>query len=222
MHKPCEYAAARTHLPAEYHAARGRLAQLVRAPRLHRGGRGFEPLTAHHKPHFPFYNESVRPSLVTFFAVFSVAVWMFALIGVFTLATTIASPKDAAASRSPSLLSSDGVATQVEGADITALPRFPDSARTEYRQGLFGGERVTEVEYVGESPVDDVRRHYAKVFEREAWTVRSVQVLRREWIYTVTSGNRHATVEIERMNDATEVEIELIEPAPDRHRITDR
>ena len=25
----------------------GRLAQLVRAPRLHRGGRGFEPLTAH-------------------------------------------------------------------------------------------------------------------------------------------------------------------------------
>jgi hypothetical protein len=31
-----------------YHAARvGRLAQLVRAPRLHRGGRGFEPLTAH-------------------------------------------------------------------------------------------------------------------------------------------------------------------------------
>jgi hypothetical protein len=26
----------------------GRLAQLVRAPRLHRGGRGFEPLTAHH------------------------------------------------------------------------------------------------------------------------------------------------------------------------------
>jgi hypothetical protein len=33
-----------------YHAAQhdGRLAQLVRAPRLHRGGRGFEPLTAHH------------------------------------------------------------------------------------------------------------------------------------------------------------------------------
>lgn len=27
--------------------SRGRLAQLVRAPRLHRGGRGFEPLTAH-------------------------------------------------------------------------------------------------------------------------------------------------------------------------------
>ncbi len=27
----------------------GRLAQLARAPRLHRGGRGFEPLSAHHK-----------------------------------------------------------------------------------------------------------------------------------------------------------------------------
>src|SRR5438552_686055 len=28
----------------------GRLAQLVRAPRLHRGSRGFESLTAHHVP----------------------------------------------------------------------------------------------------------------------------------------------------------------------------
>ena len=28
----------------------GRLAQLVRAPRLHRGGRGFEPLAAHPGP----------------------------------------------------------------------------------------------------------------------------------------------------------------------------
>ena len=27
----------------------GRLAQLARAPRLHRGGRGFEPLSAHHE-----------------------------------------------------------------------------------------------------------------------------------------------------------------------------
>ena len=27
----------------------GRLAQLARAPRLHRGGRGFEPLTAYHR-----------------------------------------------------------------------------------------------------------------------------------------------------------------------------
>src|SRR5215217_5704679 len=30
----------------------GRVAQLVRAPRLHRGGPGFESLRAHHSPHF--------------------------------------------------------------------------------------------------------------------------------------------------------------------------
>ena len=34
----------------------GRLAQLARAPRLHRGGRGFEPLSAHHSPS-PFGHE---------------------------------------------------------------------------------------------------------------------------------------------------------------------
>ena len=32
----------------------GRLAQLARAPRLHRGGRGFEPLSAHHEKTIPF------------------------------------------------------------------------------------------------------------------------------------------------------------------------
>ena len=38
-------------LPASHRLpCRGRLAQLVRAPRLHRGGRGFEPLTAHFRP----------------------------------------------------------------------------------------------------------------------------------------------------------------------------
>jgi hypothetical protein len=31
----------------------GRLAQLARAPRLHRGGRWFKSITAHHDRHFP-------------------------------------------------------------------------------------------------------------------------------------------------------------------------
>ena len=33
----------------DYRTPYGRLAQLARAPRLHRGGRGFEPLSAHHE-----------------------------------------------------------------------------------------------------------------------------------------------------------------------------
>ena len=36
------------------HLQCGRLAQLARAPRLHRGGRGFEPLSAHHEKRINF------------------------------------------------------------------------------------------------------------------------------------------------------------------------
>ena len=39
----------------------GRLAQLARAPVLHTGGRGFEPLSAHH--------EKTRPQAIWFFHV---------------------------------------------------------------------------------------------------------------------------------------------------------
>src|SRR5436305_1411175 len=41
-------------------ASGGRLAQLVRASRLHREGRGFEPLTAHHPT--GWYDAAVYPS----------------------------------------------------------------------------------------------------------------------------------------------------------------
>ena len=47
----------------------GRLAQLVRAPRLHRGGRGFEPLSAHQL--FPQGSETIprTPKNLEFFGV---------------------------------------------------------------------------------------------------------------------------------------------------------
>jgi len=161
----------------------------------------------------------VKPGLVTFFSVLSVCVWTFALIGVVSVATTIASPNDAAPTRPPSLLAP---AAEVDGADAPGLPRFRDSERTEYRQGMFGEQLVTEVQYVGADPMDQVREYYATVFEREGWTVTSASVLRREWTYTVASGDREATVAMKRMDGATEVEVVLVAPAPARDRTTDR
>ena len=38
----------------------GRLAQLARAPRLHRGGRGFEPLSAHHMQEVYFCTQTIQ------------------------------------------------------------------------------------------------------------------------------------------------------------------
>ena len=50
----------------------GRLAQLVRAPRLHRGGRGFKSLSAHFLPSLRASDNPEKPAFLLCFPGFSV------------------------------------------------------------------------------------------------------------------------------------------------------
>jgi len=149
--------------------------------------------------------------------------WILALIGLASVATTIASPDVVAPPRPASLLSPPAAGGDaVAGTDVPGLQRFPDSVRTAYRQALLEGQRVTEVAYVSADPVAQVREFYGAVFEQQGWTVTGESVLRREWTYSVISADRQASVEIDRVDGVTEVKIELLEPARARGVTTDR
>jgi hypothetical protein len=127
-------------------------------------------------------------------------VWMFALIGIFSV-TPSGSPWSLT---SPVSLLSDAV--------ISGLPEFPGARRSEFREEVFGDERVTEIEYLVDSGIPAVREHYRAALAEGGWTVTDTNWVHGELVFTVSSGARHGVVEIEHREGVTEVEVEMVEP----------
>lgn len=150
-------------------------------------------------------------------------VWGFALIGIISIAQAIG--PSAARTPAPLLVPRTEVAETgpvIQRAPIADLPEYPGAAPSEYRQEVFGTERVTEIEYVVDSSAQEVRRHYRETFAQRGWTVTESTWVRGEWTYAVRLEAQHGIVEIERRNGLTEVEIEIAEPSPVRGGLTDR
>ncbi len=146
-------------------------------------------------------------------------VWIFALIGVFSVASTVASG-GAESARSDRLLLSP--VSEAAGADIATLPRFPDASRREYQSEVYGDLVITKIEYVTGSDEETVRSFYREAAVRGGWTIADVTLDRGEWVYSLRSGDRRGIIEIEPQADLIEIDIELSEPSSRRGLVTDR
>ena len=147
---------------------------------------------------------------------FGAAVWIFAAIGVVSVAEAIGPSQPP---RPDSLLRPQ---SEVTGTEIAGLVRFDGSSRSEYRQILFEDVLITEAEYTVDAPIRTVQRHYLEVFRDGGWAVDGTDVVHGEWTYAISRGSRVGTVEVERVDGLTEIEIELTEPAPQRGPSADR
>lgn len=140
--------------------------------------------------------------------VLGAVVWGFALIGVLHVARGM-SPPDWV----PSIPLLETSARELHAKAIPGLDEYPGARCSEFREEVFGDERVTEIEYIVESSVPEVCDHYREALARGGWTVEDTAWVHGEWIYTVSCGARHGAVEIEHRNGVTEIEVELTEPA---------
>lgn len=114
---------------------------------------------------------------------------------------------------STALLEKTAVPTsEVPGADVPGLPRFPGASRVEYRQVIDGDLLETEVEYVVANDLEVVHDFYRDVFDEQGWKVADLGVYQGEWTFFVISGEREALMEIESRGELIEIEIEITEP----------
>lgn len=97
----------------------------------------------------------------------------------------------------------------VPGRNIADLPRFPDAVRTEYRRGRQGSSLVTELRYLADAQLDDVRSFYRRTFREHGWEVVELDFTRGEWVFVVSSGRRVALVEIQPHGPFIQVDLEL-------------
>jgi hypothetical protein len=155
--------------------------------------------------------------LVMLFTAVGTFVWVMAIVGVISVVQAF-NPDASKPARSDALLP----VADISGADVAELPRYNGSTRSEFRRMPFGDLNVTEVEYISDATVGEIRRHYRDAFDREGWTVQTTGLERGEWTYTIDKGDRAVTVEIERVGGVTEVEIELSEPLQERDSLSDR
>lgn len=100
----------------------------------------------------------------------------------------------------------------VEGKDISGLPRYPGSVRVRYGEAVIGDLSVTRAGYVADAELDEARDFYRDTFRNEGWAVADVSYSKGEWTFFVTRQEREAILEIEEQSSLVEVEIELSEP----------
>lgn len=105
-------------------------------------------------------------------------------------------------------------ADDAPGEDIPELPRFPDSVRVDYAEEMQGSYSVTEVEYLAEGDMDEIRGFYRSRFRSDGWTVTSSGYNLGEWVFQASAPDgASALVEIEPVGRLIEIELELERPA---------
>jgi hypothetical protein len=153
----------------------------------------------------------VRFGLLILLTGAAVLVWVFAIIGVTTVArATFTEPH--LAPRVP-LLGTDGQGEDVPGAEIAGLPRYPGAVRAEYRVGEWDGSSVTKAEYRTQDGTEDVLRHYRAMFKAGNWDLQHRSFEHGEHVFEVTLGHAAVTVQVERVGSVTEIEIERVQPS---------
>jgi nicotinamidase-related amidase len=149
-----------------------------------------------------------------------VVVWIFAAIGALTVARAVAEDRLAVPPTAESMLA--GAELDVPGTDVPGLPRYANSIRAEYRVAAWDDLSVTELEYRTADALSLVRAHYHHVFATGDWKIEGRELMRGEWNYLISRGERTIEVEIERVDDMTEIEIESTEPLRPRGPRTGR
>lgn len=109
----------------------------------------------------------------------------------------------------------------VDGSDIPGLSRYPGSVRIEYLRESQGEVIWTEVEYLTEADLSQVREFYRDAFRSEDWSVNDVGYAQNAWIFFIVDGEREVFVEIKPRGGIVEVDIEQTEPKPEEPQQTD-
>lgn len=103
----------------------------------------------------------------------------------------------------------------VSGSDIQGLNRYPGSVRIEYIREDQGDMTWTEVEYLTDADLSQVREFYRDSFRTEGWSVNDVGFAQSSWIFFVVKDEREVFVEIKPRGGIVEVDIEQTEPQPE-------
>ncbi|MGH2455578.1 MAG: hypothetical protein ACRDHD_04910 [Candidatus Limnocylindria bacterium] len=106
-------------------------------------------------------------------------------------------------------------ASDVPGADVVGLARYPGSVRTAYDRAELGGVVVVTAHYLAKASRDQVRAYYLAVFRDAEWQVADLQFSLGRWTFVVESGAlRQAMVEIADRGGLVEIRIEAREERP--------
>jgi hypothetical protein len=104
--------------------------------------------------------------------------------------------------------------SDVSGEDLARLPRYPGSWRTEYQQETQGNSLVTDVGYVTDAELDDVRGFYRRVFREQGWDVAELDFSLTQWLFVVSSGAETAIVALKSHEQTVVIDVELEQPLP--------
>ena len=156
--------------------------------------------------------------MLAILAATAVIVWAFAIIGAITVASAVTA--GAPAPRPVPLIAA--VYGDVDGWDIPGLARIPDSIRSDHRVSVWDAVETVEVEYLSSRSVDEALNHYRRQLIGGPWGMDDLTFTRGEWVFGIASGARTGTIEIERVDGRTEVEIEIVGPQADRGGNSDR
>ena len=100
----------------------------------------------------------------------------------------------------------------VPGRDLGRLPRYPQSVRSEYGVTLEDRYRVTAVEFLATSELDDVRGFYEAVIRQHGWQRADVSFSAGEWTYVLVDGAIEALIELEISAGMVEIDLHVSEP----------
>jgi len=97
--------------------------------------------------------------------------------------------------------------------DPADLTRYPGSRLEERERSQRGDLAILTLEYSTPARLDRVRRHYRTMLRRHGWFVGDVELDDDGWEIEANKGTREASIEIQREDGRTEVEIEISWPA---------
>jgi hypothetical protein len=121
-------------------------------------------------------------------------------------------PQDAETEDQPLPQNTSLPGEDVDGSDVPGLSRYPGSVRIEYLREKQGEVIWTEVEYLTEAELSEVREFYRDAFRTEDWSVNDVGYAQNAWTFFVVKGEREVFVEIKPRGGIVEVDIEQTEP----------
>jgi hypothetical protein len=99
----------------------------------------------------------------------------------------------------------------VTGEDLIALPRYPDSVRSDYEVALDEQYRLTVTEYLAEGEIDEVRAFYHGVIAAYGWERADIGFSDGEWSYSLVDGSTLALIEIEEAGGLIEIDLQISE-----------
>jgi hypothetical protein len=103
-------------------------------------------------------------------------------------------------------------AADAAGEDLSALPRYPGSVRSDYEIALDEQYRLIVTEYLAAADFGEVRTFYQGVIAAQGWERADIGFSNGEWSWALVDGTVLALIEIEEANGLIEIDLQMSEP----------